>query len=153
MHNYPNANVGVAGLTKNDYYIVYVVSDYGSSSKHPIYPQGTTVADGKEMYKADNIGDGTNVQVLRGNETFSLYRIDTAIARIDIFKSVGGAPVVAGDANGDGTVNAADIVEIVNYIMGAASAAFNEANADANGDGTVNAADIVAVVNMIMATE
>ena len=150
--NYPNGIIGVAGLTANDYYIVYVISDYGSSSKHPIYPQGTTLADGKEMYKAENLGDGTNVQVKRGNETFSLYRIDTAIARIDIFKAVGGA-VTAGDANGDGTVNAADIVEIVNYIMGAPSAAFNEANADANGDGTVNAADIVVVVNMIMATE
>ena len=40
------------------------------------------------MYKAGNIGDGTNVQVLRGTETFSLYRIDTAIARVDIFKAV-----------------------------------------------------------------
>ena len=42
------------------------------------------------MYKEGNIGDGTNVQVLRGNETYSLYRIDTAIARIDIFKAVAG---------------------------------------------------------------
>ena len=56
-----------------------------------------------------------------------------------------------GDANGDGTVNAADIVEIVNYIMGSASDKFNEAAADVNGDGVVNAADIVAVVNIIMA--
>lgn len=88
--NYPNGIIGVDGLTDNDYYIVYVISDYGTSSKHPIYPQGTSVADGKALYKAENLGDGTNVQVLRGTETFSLYRIDTAIARIDIFKAVGG---------------------------------------------------------------
>lgn len=86
--NYPNGIVGIDGLTDNDYYIVYVVSDYGSSSAHPIYPLGTTPADGRAMYKASNIGDGTNVQVLRGTETFSLYRIDTAIARVDIFKAV-----------------------------------------------------------------
>ena len=55
-----------------------------------------------------------------------------------------------GDANDDGTVNAADIVEVVNYIMGHPTEKFKEANADANGDGTVNAADIVAIVNMIM---
>ena len=87
--NYPNGIVGVDGLTDNDYFIVYVVSDYGSSSAHPIYPVGTTPADGRAMYKAGNIGDGTNVQVLRGTETFSLYRIDTAIARVDVFKATG----------------------------------------------------------------
>ena len=87
--NYANGIVGIDGLTDNDYYIAYIVSDYGSSSAHPIYPVGTTPADGRAMYKAGNIGDGTNVQVLRGTETYSLYRIDTAIARIDIFKATG----------------------------------------------------------------
>ena len=86
--NYAEGIIGIDGLTDNDYYIVYVISDYGTSSKHPIYPQGTTVAEGKALYKAENLGDGTNVQVKRGAETFSLYRIDTAIARIDIFKAV-----------------------------------------------------------------
>ena len=57
---------------------------------------------------------------------------------------------LAGDANGDGTVNAADIVEVVNYIMGKPSNKFDEPSADANGDGTVNAADIVTIVNIIM---
>ena len=58
--------------------------------------------------------------------------------------------VLAGDANDDGTVNAADIVELVNYIMGHPSDKFNGANADANDDGSVNAADIVMIVNIIM---
>jgi hypothetical protein len=86
--NYPNGIVGVDGLTDNDYYIAYVISNYGSTSKHPTYPAGTTEAEGKALYKAENLGDGDNVQVLRGTETYSLYRIDTAIARIDIFKAV-----------------------------------------------------------------
>lgn len=86
--NYANGVVGINGLTDNDYYILYIVNDYGTSSKHPIYPQGTTVAEGKALYKADNIGDGSNVQVLRGTETFSLYRIDTAIAKVEIYKAV-----------------------------------------------------------------
>lgn len=86
---YANAPMGVDGLTDNDYYIAYVISDYGTSSKHPVYPQGTKPADAKALYKAENLGDGTNVQVLRGTETLSLYRIDTAIARIDVFKAQG----------------------------------------------------------------
>jgi len=87
--NYPNGIVGIDGLTDNDYYIVYVISDYGTSSKHPVYPQGTKPADGKALYKAENLGDGTNVNVLRGTETYSLYRIDTAIARVEVYKSTG----------------------------------------------------------------
>lgn len=55
-----------------------------------------------------------------------------------------------GDVNGDGTVNAADIVEVVSYIMGNLSDKYDENGIDANGDGTVNAADIVTIVNIIM---
>ena len=55
-----------------------------------------------------------------------------------------------GDANGDGTVNAADIGEVVNFIMGSPTQKFEEKAADANYDDTVNEADIVKIVNMIM---
>lgn len=55
-----------------------------------------------------------------------------------------------GDVNLDDSVNAADIVEVVNYIMGKPSGNFNEPVADMNGDGVVNAADIVLIVNIIM---
>ena len=85
--NYPNGLVGVDGLTDNDFFIVYVIDNYGGSSAHPIFPAGTSVEDATAQYKAMNLGDGTNVQVLKGTETFSLYRIDTAIARIDVFKA------------------------------------------------------------------
>lgn len=57
-----------------------------------------------------------------------------------------------GDANCDGTVDAADIVEVVAYIMGGPSPSgkFNLTSADVNEDGIVNAADIVKIVNTIM---
>lgn len=54
-----------------------------------------------------------------------------------------------GDANGDGNIDAADIVEVVKYITGKPSYLFVEQYADANGDGTVDLADIVTIVNMI----
>ena len=63
-----------------------------------------------------------------------------------------GAPLIQplkGDANGDGTVNAADIVEVVNYIKGIPSDKFKIEEADANDDGTVNVADIVSIVNLL----
>ena len=54
---------------------------------------------------------------------------------------------------GDGNMNAADIVEVLNYIMGNPSDNFKKYAADVNGDGIVNAADIVAIANIIMGAE
>ena len=60
---------------------------------------------------------------------------------------------IVGDANGDGKVNAADIVEMVNAKNGKASAIFNLQNADMDGNNEINQADIDAVVNIIMSQE
>jgi arabinan endo-1,5-alpha-L-arabinosidase len=82
-------------------------------------------------------------RVLTANDAKALYQAEAKDGFISIGKG-------AGDANGDGTVNAADIVEVVNYIMGKPSDKFDAEAADANHDGTVNAADIVYIVNLIM---
>lgn len=57
---------------------------------------------------------------------------------------------ILGDTNGDGIVNAADIVEIVNAMNGKQSANYNVDNADFNRDGYVNQADVDAIVDLIM---
>lgn len=59
---------------------------------------------------------------------------------------------IKGDANGDGKVDAADIADIVNYMMGkpTSTGKFTEQAADVNNDGAVNAADIVKIVSIIM---
>ncbi len=58
--------------------------------------------------------------------------------------------LLCGDSNGDGAVDAADVVSIVNYILGKPSSSFNEKNADANGDGQILVDDAVGTVNIIM---
>lgn len=58
--------------------------------------------------------------------------------------------VFLGDANGDGKVNATDIVEMVNAMNGHPSAKYNAQNADIDGNGVVNQIDIDAIVNIIM---
>ena len=55
-----------------------------------------------------------------------------------------------GDANGDGKVDIADAVCIVNYLMGNAPAGFNAAAADVNGDGMVDITDAETIVNIII---
>ena len=54
-----------------------------------------------------------------------------------------------GDANGDGEVNAEDIIAITKFMMGKASGVTKE-DADVNDDGVVDIADIVAVSGIIM---
>ena len=60
------------------------------------------------------------------------------------------AALLKGDANNDGQVTAADIVDIMNYMMGNPPADFSKGNADVNLDGIINIADIVAVSNILI---
>ncbi len=56
----------------------------------------------------------------------------------------------SGDANGDGTVDTADVVAIVNCILGKESPSFVKGNADVNKDGEVLIDDAVLTVQMIL---
>ena len=57
---------------------------------------------------------------------------------------------VVGDADNDGKVTVADIVEIVKYINKIPSSYFNAVNADVNGDKTINASDIDEISKLII---
>jgi len=57
---------------------------------------------------------------------------------------------IKGDANDDGIVNVADIVEVVNKSQGHPSNRFNMKAADMDGDGKADAKDIEKIVNIIM---
>ena len=59
----------------------------------------------------------------------------------------------AGDANGDDTVDAADVVGIINCILGRPAANFVRKNADINGDGQILVDDAVGTVNLIMSNQ
>ena len=52
--------------------------------------------------------------------------------------------IIPGDVNGDGNVNGADIVAVINYVLA------DDIAGDVNGDGNVNGADIVAVINYVL---
>ena len=58
--------------------------------------------------------------------------------------------LVLGDVNGDGDVDIADAVCIVNYVVGKPNATFIEAAADVDGDGVVDIADAVRIVNLVV---
>ena len=60
--------------------------------------------------------------------------------------------ILPGDANGDGEVDANDIVDVMNYMMGnpTPTGIFNVEAADMNKDGVINFADIIQIVNKVL---
>ena len=60
------------------------------------------------------------------------------------------ANIIKGDVNGDGDVDIADAVCIVNHVVGKTNTSFNAAAADVNGDGDVDIADAVRIVNLVV---
>lgn len=58
--------------------------------------------------------------------------------------------IFLGDVNGDGNVNIADAIGVVNYVLKNEMTTFVAEAADMNGDGSINIADAIAIVNQIL---
>ena len=69
---------------------------------------------------------------------------------VKLYAKLAGSPQLVGDANGNGKVDAADIVEMVNAMNGNVSTNFNWNNADFDGNHTITDYDINEVVKIIM---
>lgn len=76
--------------------------------------------------------------------TFDTSEEDITIDKIEA------TDYIEGDANNDGKVDAADLVEMINAKAGKASERFNLPNADIDRDGEITQNDIDAVVKLIM---
>ena len=61
-----------------------------------------------------------------------------------------GAAFLLGDVNHDGAVSIADVMSVVDYIMGITPPVFFIENADMNSDGSISIADITLIVNVIL---
>lgn len=72
--------MGVDGLTDDDMIVVSKIDNYGGGSVHPTFPAGTDPAAAKEEYKAMHLGAVNST--CKGTETFTLYRVDTALNRV-----------------------------------------------------------------------
>jgi len=59
------------------------------------------------------------------------------------------APCVRGDANGDGLINASDVVYLINYLFKGGPAPVPLEAGDVNCDGIINSADVVYLINYL----
>lgn len=104
------------------------------------------IADGKWNISLGRLTPGTKAIVF-ANEN---GRMPSCIVKTFAKEVIEEPTIIIGDANGDGTADAVDVVSIINYILGKPSTSFNEKNADANGDGQILVDDAVGTVNIIM---
>jgi len=58
-------------------------------------------------------------------------------------------PLLCGDCNGDGVINSADVVYLINYLFKGGSAPDPVCIGDVNCDGVVNSADVVSLINYL----
>lgn len=78
-----------------------------------------------------------------GSKTKSLYVDD-----FTIYYTGKGTPSLLGDVNGDGVVNVTDLTDLINMILGNATA--NLGTADLTGDGKIDTADVTMLVNALL---
>lgn len=139
-----------------------IIEDYFIGSKSII--KGFCSADGQiniikngEVYTG-NLLDGqfeVNIGAVNVGDTLYFNAVEKgkqpSVTNFFIAESKTIEPVILrGDSNSDGVIDAADVVSIVNYILGKPSSSFNEKNADANGDGQILVDDAVGTANIIM---
>ena len=76
--------------------------------------------------------------------------VDAEVAKTFTIVGLTKDDAVAGDVDGDGNINSADVVAVYNYITSGSASGIDEAAADVDGDGTVGSADVVAIYNTIV---
>ena len=95
-----------------------------------------------------------NCKALVGGKgtTFDSTVVDATYARPDGGEEAPGyfTDYIAGDINGDGTVDVSDYIGIANFILGNPPSGFNEAAADVNNDGNIDVSDYIGVANIIL---
>lgn len=117
-----------------------------------------TVIAGEGIYSSTILDNSWEVSLgaMKEGEVIQVFsqmegKLPSLVVTAVVTKGGGISPdIVKGDANGDSSVDTADVVAIVNHILGKSSVSFVENNADLNGDGQVSVDDAVATVQLIL---
>ena len=117
-----------------------VVSDYDSGN---IIIYDISISPPIELGRI-NTGNENNIMGIKIDSNQKIWYVnynDNNVVRIDY-------SLINGDINIDGSVNVADVVALVNYILNTESSEFM--GADINNDGNINITDVVQLINIIL---
>ena len=98
----------------------------------------------------------TDFDVVPGERYYYYYKIlSTSLTENSPSKLVSCVPhsSMRGDANGSYAVDVADVITIINYVVGNNPKPFLFDAADVNGDGVINVLDVVGAINIILYPE
>jgi len=87
--NYATGTLGVDGLTDNDFIIVNRVDNYGRSKTDYLYISAETEEEAIAKYNAEYWAPESGLSVIKGTATFTMNRIDAALARVRTFVATG----------------------------------------------------------------
>ena len=89
--NYATAVLGVDGLTDKDFIIVNRIDNYGRGKTDDIFIEAASEEEAIQQYNAKNWAPASGLSVIKGTETFTMNRIDAALARVRTYVSKGGS--------------------------------------------------------------
>ena len=88
------------------------------------------------------------------DEKYEITMPDRDVVLKAVYEDGGDDPdpqIIPGDANGDGSLNAKDVVAIMKHLVGSTPAKFVEAAADFDGSGKINAQDVTKLMKKLVA--
>ena len=98
---------------------------------------------------ADDVKEGAYAVKIQ-NAKYSLTSGSGKVVMPNTISKISIESYTKGDINGDGDVDIADAVCIVNHVVGKPTPMFVAAAADVNGDGDIDIADAVRIVNLVV---
>lgn len=123
-----------------------------NNSDYPAYAWSISIDESNVATVKDNYLQYS----LMYNPSASMFRVYSSGQKdIYLYKEIEESivEVLKGDVNGDGFVNVADVVAIINYILGTPPEIFHFDAADMDEDERINITDAVALVNYLLEIE
>jgi streptogramin lyase len=137
------SNIYVTGQsydTASATYFDYATIKYDSAGVQQWVARYNGPADNSDLATSIAV-DGQSKVYVTGYSTGSDAYYDYATIKYFQF--------LRGDVNGDGVINAADVVYLINYLFISGPAPVPLEAGDVNCDGTINAADVVYLINYL----
>lgn len=103
------------------------------------------------LSNASSRGDGRNYATIAANtRSWLKTRAEYVYRNIETFNLDTPLPITVGDVNKDGAITMADVICVLNYLVGKDNESFDRAQADADGNGDISINDAVHIIALVM---